>query len=47
MTRFDYADTMQDIYNWLVESILIGSAFNITVDRGRTNFRFIYFKVVS
>ena len=46
-TIFDYDDTMQDINNWVGDSILIGYAYNMTVDRGRTSFRFSYFQVVS
>ena len=46
-TRFDYDDTMQDIDNWLGYSILIDSAYDMTVDRGRTYFRFICFQLVS
>ena len=46
-TRFDYDDNMQDIDKWLVDYILIGSAYNITVYRDRNSFRFSYFQVVS
>ena len=28
-TRFDYEDTMQDIDNWLGDSILIGSVYKM------------------
>ena len=45
-TIFDYDDTMQDINNWVGDSILIGYAYKMTVDRGRTSFRFSYFQVV-
>ena len=45
-TRFDYDDNMQDIYNWLGDSILIGSAYKMTIDMGTIFFRFSYFKVV-
>ena len=44
-TSFDYDDTMQDIDNWLGDSILIGPAYNmIGVE---PLFRFSYFQVVS
>ena len=46
-TIFDYDDTIQDIDNWLVDSILIGSAYKITFYRVRTSFRFSYFHIVS
>ena len=45
-TRFDYDDNMQDIYNWLGDSILIGSAYKMTIDMGTICFRFSYFQVV-
>ena len=38
---------VQDIDNWLGYSILIGSAYKITIDWGRTSFRFSYFQVLS
>ena len=46
-TIFDYDDTMQDINNWVGDSILIGYAYKMTFDRGRTYFRFICFQLVS
>ena len=46
-TRFDYDDNMQDTDNWLEDFILIGSAYKMTIDRGRTSFRFSSFQVVS
>ena len=45
-TRFYYDDTMQDINNWLVDSILIGSSYKVTIDIARASFRFSYFQVV-
>ena len=43
-TRFDYENNMQDINNWLGDSILVGSAYNmIGVE---PLFRFRYFQVV-
>ena len=38
---------VQGIDNWLVDSVLIGSAYKITIDRVRTYFRFSYFQVLS
>ena len=46
-TIFDYDNTMQDINNWLGYSLLIGSAYKILIDRGRTSFRLTYFQGVS
>ena len=46
-TIFDYDDTMKDTDNWLGDSILIGYAYKISIDTGRTYFRFSYFLVVS
>ena len=37
----------QDIDNWLGDYIPIGSAYNMTIDRGRTSFMFSYFQVIS
>ena len=38
---------MHDIDNWLGDSILIGPAYKMTVDKGRSSFIFSYFQVLS
>ena len=43
-TVFDYDATMQDIDNWLVDSILVGSAYNMI--GLEPLFGFIYFQLV-
>ena len=44
-TIFDYDNTMQDIDNWLVDSILVGSSYKMVGIEPL--FRFSYFQVVS